>query len=98
MNNNNAPALATDTAAVLTDFLGWLDHNTDTMDPVMIQMSRESTGERHLQPDHIAMLVEGYIEQRDCEACLADFSEGVGHNRACPEYEPMGDSPYPTAF
>jgi hypothetical protein len=45
---------------LLNEFLTWLDHHTDTMDPVMIQMARDH-GQRHLAPDHVQDLVNLFV-------------------------------------
>ena len=51
---------------LLRDFLYWLDHNTDTHDPVMIQLSRE-LGERYMTTWHINTLVADYLSVRKAE-------------------------------
>ena len=53
---------------LLRDFLYWLDHNTDTMDPVMISLARElDPTHRHMTTWHINTLVADYLSVRKAE-------------------------------
>ena len=52
---------------LLRDFLYWLDHNTDTMDPVMISLARELDGHRYMTTWHINTLVADYLSVRKAE-------------------------------